>query len=606
MRKFFILVFLVAFSVVSFGAVKPYIDAYFSTSLFQNVNDPYLKEHYGPYNYGYQYGDNRIYLRDSRLSFIFGLGVKDNNLFGSVDLYINSFLDISTYLDINSAIVGYSDDVLTLEGFFKSRAVRMRNLPSEVFFNFMPSLQLFSSTFSRGHWFVPYFLYPVEFLDGSVETISTAMDDTTNLVLSGRDYYGIYGSYFDGVIDIEGYFAKNIYDSTTNLQNIKFAGSLGTGNYGGVRLGGAGNIGLGDIYIGGVYKLSTTNTFYPYSKDPYYRFPFYIPISSLLGSSNTYYFSLPLYFPVSYAQSYTMVGGYVSFDMTDFLYASIEGGVLNVTTYVSNNKFEDKNVYANGGVVFKGIEGNKIELSGVYISPSTESNLSMVGVDVKGFFDYIFPLITDEDELKTLVKIGFRDMKFDEPLSIVTSIVGLGNIGYRAGDVSVDLLGYANNNSIYYSYTFSEMSTNLFYSDVRLYVGYNIASLIKSRDLGKDLWLKVGGRGVVQIGNVNWGNVGENTILTPYIGLWYTIPKVNSYIVLSYGWYGMTSVNDLDLGRGLESTLIMYNGGDIWNNGLLMSDNLASTLYSDGKLINTGEYKLAVEPVIRFDMYIRY
>ncbi|MGC8766995.1 MAG: hypothetical protein ACP5QP_04775 [Brevinematia bacterium] len=605
MKRFFVVLFFMVSSLIAFGAVKPFVDAYFSTSLFQNVDSMYLREHYGPYNYGYQYGDNRIYLRDSRLSFIFGLGVKEENLFGSVDLYVNSFIDASTYLDINSAIVGYSDETFTVEGFFKSRAIRMRNLPSEVFFNFMPSLQLFSSSFSRGHWFVPYFLYPIEFLDGSVEVLSTAMDDTTNLVLSGRDYYGIYGSYFDGIIDIEGYFAKNIYDSTTNLQNAKLFGNLSTGNYGAVRIGGAGNIGIGDVYIGGVYKSSTSNTLYPYSKDPYYRFFFYLPMIPLLGSSNTYYYSIPIYLNSSFGKSFNMFGGYLSFDMSDFVFISGEGGILGVTTYVGTNKFEDQNIYVDGGIVFKGLEGSKVELSGVLVSPS-KSNLSMMGLDIKGAFNYFVSLFTDQDELKTLIKIGVRDMKIAEPLSLVTSLVGLGNVGYRAGDISVDLLGYANNNSISYSYSSVSLFTNLFYSDVRLYIGYNIASIIKSKDLGKDLWLKIGGRSVVQVGNVNWGNVGENTILTPYIGIWYTIPNVNSYISISYGWYGMTSVNDLDLGRGLESTLIMYNGGDIWNGGLIMADNLASTVYSDGKLINTGEYKLAVEPVVRFDMYIRY
>ncbi len=94
MKRFLVSIVLVV-SVVWFGfaGVKPFVDAYFSTSLFQNVDDQYLREHYGPYKYGEQYGDNRWYLRDSRLSFIFGLGVKEENLFGSVDFYVNSFLD---------------------------------------------------------------------------------------------------------------------------------------------------------------------------------------------------------------------------------------------------------------------------------------------------------------------------------------------------------------------------------------------------------------------------------------------------------------------------------------------------------------------------------
>ena len=106
MRKLLVLIFVLVIGTFSFAAVKPYIDAYFSTSLFQNVNDPYLKEHFGPYQYGYQYGDNRIYLRDTRLSFIFGLGVKQEDLFGSVELYANSFINGYTMLDINDGQVG--------------------------------------------------------------------------------------------------------------------------------------------------------------------------------------------------------------------------------------------------------------------------------------------------------------------------------------------------------------------------------------------------------------------------------------------------------------------------------------------------------------------
>jgi len=230
MRKLLVLIFVLVIGTFSFAAVKPYIDAYFSTSLFQNVNDPYLMEHFGPYQYGYQYGDNRIYLRDTRLSFIFGLGVKQEDLFGSVELYANSFINGYTMLDINDGQVGYMNDTLTVEGFFKSRVIRMRNVPSEMFFNFMPSLNLFSSTFSKGHWFMPYFVYPVEFLDGSVEIFTTANEDTTNLIKSGKDYYGIYGSYYDGLIDVEGYFARNIYDSVGSLENFSNIISLPTGN----------------------------------------------------------------------------------------------------------------------------------------------------------------------------------------------------------------------------------------------------------------------------------------------------------------------------------------------------------------------------------------
>ncbi|MFN4245775.1 MAG: hypothetical protein ACK4F9_06500 [Brevinematia bacterium] len=605
MKRFFILIFFLSFVFASFAGVKPFVDAYFSTSLFQNVDDIYLREHYGPYKYGFQYGDNRWYLRDSRLSFIFGVNVKEENLFGSVDFYANSFLDGSTYLDINSGLVGYSDEEFTVKGFFKSRSVRMK-LPSEVFFDFLPSLSLFSSSFSRGHWFVPYFLYPIEFIDGSVEIFSTTKEDVTNLVFGGRDYYGIYASYFNGLVDVEGYFAKNIYDSVGVLQNASLLNNMMTGNYGGIRLGGAGSVGFGDAYLGVLYRELTTNSLSPYSKGSDYRFYFLLPMTSSMGSSNNYIYTLPLIVDFN-VSSYNFVGGYATFDMTDFLYVGLEGGMIFKKTYIGTNKYDYQDIYFTGGVLFKGIEGAKFEVSGVGVIPNSDSNISILGGDVKLFTYYEVPLITESDEVKTLFKLGLRDMKVEEPKYIVTSIVGIGNVGYVGGNFSLDVLGYANNSSFYSS--IMSLSTNLFYSDVRVYFGYNLSSLFSKKvvkEIGNDLWLKLGGRGVVQVGNVNLGNVGENTILTPYVAIWYSIPKVNSYIILSYGWYGMTSINDLDIGRGLESTIIMYNGGRDFSSGLIMADNFASTLYSDGRSINTGEYKLAVEPVIRFDVYIRY
>ncbi len=601
MRKFFVLMFLLSFVFTSFAAVKPFVDAYFSTSLFQNVDDNYLRGHYGPYRYGFQYGDNRWYLRDSRLSFIFGLGVKEENLFGSIDFYANSFLDGSTYLDINSGLVGYSDDIFTVKGFFKSRSVRMK-LSSEMFFDFLPSLPLYSSSFSRGHWFVPYFLYPIEFLDGSVEIFSTCKKDVTNLVLGGKDYYGIYASYFDGFVDVEGYIAKNIYDSVGNLHNATLLNNMMSGNYGGARVGGAMNIGVGDLYLGALYRELTTNTLSPYSKGSDYRFHFIMSVA--FGSSNTYFYNLPLIVDFN-VQSYQFIGGYGSFDMSDLLYFSVEGGVVFKKAYIGTNKRNYQDIYFTGGLLFKGVEGTKVEVSGVGVLPDSKSNVSILGGDLKLFTYYELPLITKNDEVKVLAKLGVRDMKVNDPVYIVTSIVGVGNIGYLGDVVSIDVLGYANNSSVYRTM----LSTNLFYSDLRVYFGYNLSSLLSKnlrKEIGDNLWLKVGGRGVVQVGNVNVGNVGENTILTPYVGLWYSIPKVNSYIVLSYGWYGMTSVNDLDLGRGLESVVIMYNGARDFSSGLMMADNFASTLYSDGRYVNTGEYKLAVEPVIRFDLYIRY
>lgn len=601
MKRFLVSIVLVV-SVVWFGfaGVKPFVDAYFSTSLFQNVDDQYLREHYGPYKYGEQYGDNRWYLRDSRLSFIFGLGVKEENLFGSVDFYVNSFLDGSTYLDINSGLVGYSDDVLTIKGFFKARSIKFGS-PSDMFFSFLPSLPLFSSSFSRAHWFVPYFLNPIEFIDGSVEIFSTARSDTTNLVYSGKDYYGIYGGYFDGIIDFEGYFAKNIYGSVGELNNSIHFSSLNllNGNYGGARLGVAGNVGFGDIYIGGVYRETTTNTLSIYMKNSDYRVLFFIPSS---GSNNVLY-SLPYFDFVP--SSYTFLGGYVKFDMTDFMYVGVEGGVISRNVYIGTNKSSYQDIYSVGGVLFKGIEGIKVELDGMVVIPDNKSNLSVLGVELKLAGNYE-SLMLEGDEFRGLLKVGFRSTKVDEPKYDLGTVVGIGNIGYVFDNVSVDLLGYLNNNSL--STTLIE-STNLLFSDIRLYVGYNLSSLFDKKtkkEIGDNLWLKVGGRGVVQVGNVNVGNVGENTILTPYVGIWYQIPKVDSYIVLSYGWYGMTGVNDLDLGRGLESVVIMYNGAKDFSSGLMLSDNMASTVYSDGRYINTGEYKLSVEPVIRFDMYIRY
>ncbi|MEN2998609.1 MAG: hypothetical protein ABDH28_06210 [Brevinematia bacterium] len=608
MRKGLVLIFLVLCVNISFAGVKPFVEAYFSTSLFQNVDDKYLREHYGPYKYGQQYGDNRIYLRDSRLSFIFGLGVKEEGLFGSVDFYGNSFLDGSTLLDINSAEVGYSDDVFTVKGFFKSRSIKMRNLPSEVFFNFLPSLQMFSSTFGRAHWFVPYFLYPVEFLDGSVEAFSTADEDVTNLVLGGRDYYGIYASYFDGVFDVEGYFSKNIYDSIGNLENASSLSNLMTGNYSGARLGVAGNLGIGDLYIGAAYKQMTTNTLAPYVKESDYRYSLFLTVASgaNTGLSNTCIVSLPAMLIGEYS-SYSLLGGYLAFDMTEFLYVNVEGGLFMKTTYIGTNKVEGRDIYAVGGLVFKGVEGLKVEISGVGLLTENKSNLSILGGDLKTMSYYYISLFSPEDEVKTLAKVGVRNMEVLEPRHIATSIVGVGNVGYKAESILVDILGYANNTVVYNSSV--ALATNLLYSDLRLYVGYNLVSLLDKKirkEVGDDLWIKVGGRGVVQVGNVNVGNVGENTTITPYVGLWYRIPKVDSYIVLSYGWYGAMDVNDLDLGRGLESVLIMYNGGRDWSRGLVVSDNMGSTLYSDGRYINTGEYKLSVEPVIRFDLYIRY
>lgn len=600
MKRFLVSIVLVV-SVVWFGfaGVKPFVDAYFSTSLFQNVDDQYLREHYGPYKYGEQYGDNRWYLRDSRLSFIFGLGVKEENLFGSVDFYVNSFLDGSTYLDINSGLVGYSDDVLTIKGFFKARSIKFGS-PSDMFFSFLPSLPLFSSSFSRAHWFVPYFLNPIEFIDGSVEIFSTARSDTTNLVYSGKDYYGIYGGYFDGIIDFEGYFAKNIYGSISNLNNSSIFSTFVNGNYGGARLGVSGNVGFGDIYIGGVYRETTTNTLSIYMKNSDYRVLFFVPS---FGSSNNVLYSLPYFDFVP--SSYTFLGGYVKFDMTDFMYVGVEGGVISKNVYIGTSKSSYQDIYSVGGVLFKGIEGIKVELDGMVVIPDNKSNLSVLGVELKLAGNYE-SLMLEGDEFRGLLKVGFRSTKVEEPKYDLGTVVGIGNIGYVFDNVSVDLLGYLNNNSL--STTLIE-STNLLFSDMRLYVGYNLSSLFDKKtrkDIGDNLWLKVGGRGVVQVGNVNVGNVGENTILTPYVGIWYQIPKVDSYIVLSYGWYGMTGVNDLDLGRGLESVVIMYNGAKDFSSGLVLSDNMASTVYSDGRYVNTGEYKLAVEPVIRFDMYIRY
>jgi hypothetical protein len=227
----------------------------------------------------------------------------------------------------------------------------------------------------------------------------------------------------------------------------------------------------------------------------------------------------------------------------------------------------------------------------------------MLGGDVKGFLNYYVPLVTDEDELKVLFKVGLRNTKVISTKLDNTSIIGVGNVGYNMGNISIDLLGYVNYNNISLS---DYLVTNFTFGDVRLYIGYNIASLIKSKELGNDLWVKVGGRGVVQTGSVNVGNVGENTILTPYVGIWYTIPKVNSYIVISYGWYGATSARDVDLGRGLESTVIMYNGLRNWSAGLATSDNMGYIALPDGKIVNLGEYKLATEPTIRFDLYIKY
>ncbi|MCX8029708.1 MAG: hypothetical protein N2712_06930 [Brevinematales bacterium] len=231
----------------------------------------------------------------------------------------------------------------------------------------------------------------------------------------------------------------------------------------------------------------------------------------------------------------------------------------------------------------------------------------MVGIDFKSYTYYNISIITDEDEVKTLLKLSLRDNKLEKPSKSVTTVVGIGNVGYLGGDVSIDLLGYINNSSIWDSVI--SLSTNILYSDLRLYTGYRLSSLFDSktrREIGDNLWLKVGGRSFVQVGNVNVGNVGENVFLTPYIGIWYQIPKVDSYITISYGWYGMISVNDLDLGRGLEAIVIMYNGAKDFSSGLIMPDNISSTVYSDGKMLNTGEYKLAVEPAIRFDMYIKY
>jgi hypothetical protein len=608
MRKLLVLIFVLVIGTFSFAAVKPYIDAYFSTSLFQNVNDLYLKEHFGPYQYGYQYGDNRIYLRDTRLSFIFGLGVKQEDLFGSVELYANSFINGYTMLDINDGQVGYMDDTLTVEGFFKSRVIRMRNVPSEMFFNFMPSLNLFSSTFSKGHWFMPYFVYPVEFLDGSVEIFTTADEDTTNLIKSGKDYYGIYGSYYDGLIDVEGYFARNIYDSVGSLENFSNIISLPTGNYGGVKIGGAGNIGIGDVFVGVIYKESTSNTYLPYVKESDYRLG--IPIGFYYSDTNAgVSYDVFSYLPISYgvipSVSYNLIGGYLAFDMENFLYFNAEGGILRQVQFSASTNLTYNNIYANGGVVFKGIEGSKYEVSGVIVIPDNETNISMLGGDVKGFLNYYVPLVTDEDELKVLFKVGLRNTK-----TIIistkldnTSIIGVGNVGYNMGNISIDLLGYVNYNNISLS---DYLVTNFTFGDVRLYIGYNIAPLIKNKELGNDLWIKIGGRGVVQTGSVNVGNVGENTILTPYVGIWYTIPKVNSYIVISYGWYGATSTRDVDLGRGLESTIIMYNGLRNWSAGLATSDNIGYIALPDGKVVNLGEYKLATEPTIRFDLYIKY
>lgn len=607
MKRVLGLLVLIVFASISFAGVKPFVDAYFSTSLFQNVDDKYLREHYGPYKYGEQYGDNRWYLRDSRLSFIFGLGVKEENLFGSVDFYVNSFLDGSTYLDINSGVVGYSDKIFTVKGFFKNRGIKIRNLPSEVFFNFLPSLSLYSSSFSKAHWFVPYFAYPIEFLDGSVEYFSTVNEDTTNLIYNGRDYYGVYASYFDGIIDLEGYFAKNIYDSIGNLDNSSNFSGFATGNYGGARVGIGTGLEVGDLYVGTLYKQMTTNTLAPYAKEFDYRYLLYLPLfaSTNTGISNTYVVSLPILLEGSC--SYSLLGGYLAFDMTDLLFVNLEGGMFIKTKYVGTGKADTSDIYAVGGVVFKGIEGLKVELSGVGILTSVKSNLGILGGDFKLMTYYYVPLITDKDEVKTLVKVGIRDIKIEDPKYLATSIVGVGNVGYKGGSISVDILGYANNTVAYSDIV--NYSTNLFYGDLRTYVGYNIASLLDKKtqkEVGEDLWIKIGGRGVVQVGNVNVGNIGENTILTPYVGIWYSIPKVNSYIILSYGWYGVMSINDIDLGRGLESTLIMYNGARDWSSGLMMSDNMGSTMYSDGSWINTGEYKLAVEPVIRLDIYIKY
>lgn len=608
MRKIFVIfVILVVFGGVSSAGVKPFVEAYFSTSLFQNVDDKYLREHYGPYRYGEQYGDNRWYLRDSRLSFIFGLGVKGEGLFGSVDFYVNSFLDGSTFLDINSGVVGYSDDILTVKGFFKSRAVKFRNSPSEMFFSYLPSFQLFSSTFSRGHWFIPYFLYPLEFIDGSVEVFSTAREDTTNLVYNGKDYYGVYVSYFDGLIDIEGYFARNIYDSIGIMHNVAFGNLFVSGNFGGARVGGAGNIGFGDIYFGVIYREMTTNNLGYLMKTSDYRW-YYIAVYS----SNKAFCTFPYVrmippnstTPYLTTPSYTFLGGYFALDLPGVVYIGTEGGILKEVVFSPDRK-EVNNIYFAGGVLYRGGEGLKLEFSSTGIIPETTSNVMLLEANVKTSVYSTFPLISEEDEIKCLAKVGLRDMKVGEPSVVVTSLVGVGNVGYIGGDVSLDVLGYINNNSS----VSNQISTNILYSDLRLYFGYRLSSLFGAkarREIGDNFWLKVGGRGFVQVGNVNVGNVGENTILTPYVGLWYQIPRVDSYVVLSYGWYGMMGVNDLDLGRNLEAVVIMYNGGKDFLSGLMFSDNIASTLYSDGKYVNTGEYKLAVEPVVRFDMYIKY
>ncbi len=606
-KKLFVLVLALFVSGVSFGAVKSYIDAYFSTSIFQNVDDPYLRTHFGPYQYGYQYGDNRIYLRDARLSFIWGLGVKQKGLFGGVELYANTFVNGYTMIDINDGQIGYMDDVFTFVGFFKSRAIRMRNIPSEMFFNFMPSLNFFSSTFSKAHWFMPYFVYPVEFIDGSVEVFSTASEDTTNLVKFGKDYYGIYGSYYDGIIDIEGFFAKNIYDSIGSFDNFSNSvSSIPTGNYGGIKLGVASSVGIGNIFVGAIYKDATSNTYLPYFKESDYRFglPTHISYNDTDEMvSYTVYSYLPLSYLFVPMVSYNLVGGYLAFDMEEFIYLNAEGGIIRQVEYGTSTNITYNNIYVNGGILFKAIEGSKYEVSFVMIVPDNETNISLMGGDLKGYLNYYLPLLTDEDELKVLFKVGLRNVSISATELVNSSIVGVANVGYDLGDFSVDLLGYLNKNDFSIG---NSISTNFTFGDVRLYVGYNIASLIRSKELGKDLWLKVGGRGVVQTGNVNVGNVGESTIITPYIGIWYTIPKVDSYIVISYGWYGATSARDIDLGRGLESTVIMYNGLRNWSGGLATSDNMGYVVLPDGKIVNLGEYKLATEPTIRFDLYIKY
>ncbi len=574
MKKIFVfsLVFLVFVSYSAFGAIKPSLFANFSTGFFQNIDDPYLRQKVGPFRFGEQFGDNRIYLGESAFSALLNLNFKEKGILGNANFYMNKYYHGGVILDVNNLLLGYEDEETSIKGFFKARTFRFKNIPSDNLYDLLPSIDILSATYNRSIIAYPYYAYPLVYADGTIVNLPTLDTDTTNLGLFGKDYYGIYASYYNGFVEVESYFAKNIYGNTLFIATIQNTlSNYLDGNFYGAKVGGAFGLGFGDLHLGGMYRAIVGRSFGYFVGDDY--------------RSGMVFFSAPANYLVLMAGTnhrFEQYAGYLSFIINEFLSFNVDGGIANY--YNGQDVFNTP--YGALSFIFDGVEGLKLEVVGVGQLASKSNDLNVIGLELKGNGGFLVPLLTEDDTLYFAFKAGARNYKSQDYDS--TSVVGLLSATYTLGDFDLSLFGYGNNTSWW-----SVIQTNVFYGDFRLYVGYDLGSF--GKDL-KGMKVKVGTATFAQIGFVN---EDKQIYPTPYVGFWYDIPKANTLIVLSYGYFGATREFDVDFGRGLESEILLYNGGDTWNNGLGFTDFVS---YSTN---NIGLYKLSVQPTIRFDLYIK-